>query len=166
MRPNAIVYTSGTGHTAAYAALLGEKTGLPVMTLTEASDRLSPKAPILYLGWLMGGSIQGYRKAEARYQICAVCAVGLCETGTLLEGLRHKNEIPHSIPFFTLQGGLDFTKLPLMHKLMLKMLIRALRKRKHPTAGDTRMLDLLLEGGNFVSEANLREVLTWFRRGV
>ena len=33
MRPNAIVYTSNTGYTAQYAALLGKKTALPVYSL-------------------------------------------------------------------------------------------------------------------------------------
>lgn len=36
MSMEAIVYTSNTGHTAAYARLLGEKTGLAVLTLDEA----------------------------------------------------------------------------------------------------------------------------------
>ena len=37
----AIVYTSNTGHTAEYAKILGEKTGLPVYALSEAAKQLS-----------------------------------------------------------------------------------------------------------------------------
>ena len=36
----AIVYTSNTGYTAEYARMLGEKTGLPVLTLNEAKKSL------------------------------------------------------------------------------------------------------------------------------
>ena len=36
----AIVYTSNAGHTAAYAKLLGDKTGLPVYALEEAVKKI------------------------------------------------------------------------------------------------------------------------------
>ena len=36
MKPSAIVYTSNTGFTARYAAMLGERTALPVYSLDEA----------------------------------------------------------------------------------------------------------------------------------
>ncbi len=38
---NAIVFTSNTGHTAKYAKILGEKTGLPVYSLKEAQKSLA-----------------------------------------------------------------------------------------------------------------------------
>ena len=40
MKPTAIVYTSGTGHTRQYALLLAEQLGLPVYTLEEAAAQL------------------------------------------------------------------------------------------------------------------------------
>ena len=49
MKPNAIVYTSNTGHTEQYAALLGNKTGLPVYPLDEAMRKLPPEEPVIYL---------------------------------------------------------------------------------------------------------------------
>ena len=73
----AIVYTSNTGYTAEYARMLGEKTGLPVLTLNEAKKSLPVRAPILYLGWLMAGSIKGCGAAIRRFSPRAVCGVGL-----------------------------------------------------------------------------------------
>ena len=40
MKPTAIVYTSGTGHTRQYALMLGEQSGLPVYSLDEANSQL------------------------------------------------------------------------------------------------------------------------------
>ncbi len=40
MKAKAIVYTSNTGYTAAYAKLLGEKTGLLVYPLSEVVKSL------------------------------------------------------------------------------------------------------------------------------
>ena len=51
----AIVYTSNTGSTAAYAKLLGEQINLPVFPLPQAKDRVPSGSEIIYLGWIMAG---------------------------------------------------------------------------------------------------------------
>lgn len=106
MKPNAIVYTSNTGYTAEYARLLGKNTGLPVYALSEAEGKLAGGNRIIYLGWLMAGSVQGYRKAAKRYHVQAVCGVGMGATGSQLQDLRKTNAFPEELPVFTLQGGL------------------------------------------------------------
>ena len=45
----AIVYTSNTGHTRAYAELLACKTGLPVYALEDAAKQLEKGASVIYL---------------------------------------------------------------------------------------------------------------------
>ena len=47
----AIVYTSNTGYTAEYARMLGEKTGLPVLTLNEAKKSLPVRFARLFYIW-------------------------------------------------------------------------------------------------------------------
>ena len=84
----AIVYTSNTGHTAEYAKILGKITGLPVYNLRESAKALSKKTEIVYLGWLFANSIKGYQKAKKKYTVCAICAVGLCDTGSALTEIR------------------------------------------------------------------------------
>lgn len=59
----AIVYMSETGHTKKYAELLGERISLPVYELNTAAKELPRGTEIIYLGWLMAGSIKGYKKA-------------------------------------------------------------------------------------------------------
>ena len=107
----AIVYTSNTGHTAKYAKILGEKTSLPVYALGEAKKQLSSGTEIIYLGWLFANGIKGYKKAAKKYKISAICAVGLCDTGTALDEVRKANALSEEIPLFTMQGGMDKTKL-------------------------------------------------------
>ena len=78
---NAIVYTSATGFTARYAALLAERPRLPAYELAQAGTALSKRAPVLYLGWLCAGGIKGLKKAAARFDVKAVCAVGMSAGG-------------------------------------------------------------------------------------
>ena len=161
---DAIVYTSNTGHTAAYAKLLGERTGLPVYTLAEAAKTLKPGAPILYMGWLKVSSVVGYKQAAKKYDVRGVCGVGLCTTGALLDEVRKAISLPEHTPLFTLQGGLDPEKLRGVNKFMIRMLTKMMSQKTDRTEGEDQMLSLLLEHGNYVCTENLSDVLAWWNK--
>lgn len=158
----AIVYTSNTGHTAQYAKMLGQKTGLPVYSLGEAAKTLQKQTEIIYLGWLFASSVKGYRKAAKNYKIAALCGVGLCDTGCLLNEVRKANSLPQEMPLFTLQGGMDHSKLRGINKFMINMLTKGLSSKTDRSKDDERMLSLIKNDGNYVSENNLSAVLKWY----
>lgn len=168
MKPNAIVYTSNTGYTRQYAALLGQKTGLPVYSLAEAREKLAPGNSILYLGWLMAGKAEGYSKAAKRYHVAALCGVGMGATGSQISDLQKTNRLPAGLPVFTLQGGFDITKLKGIYKLMMTMMVKTVGKKlsekQDPTPEEADLLDLLLHGGSRVSEEHLTAVLDWYQQ--
>lgn len=170
MKPTAIVYTSNTGFTAQYANLLGEKTGLPVFSLDSAEKSLPGGSPIVYLGWLAAGKVQGYDKAAKRFCVQALCAVGMGASGSQLEDVRKANPVPEGLPVFTLQGGFDLKRLRGVYKLMMtvmsKTVAKQLAKKPDRTADENDMLDLFRNGGNRVSSDNLAPVLAWYGEGV
>ena len=157
-----IVYTSNTGHTAEYSKMLGAKIGLPVYSLNEATKKLQKGTEIIYLGWLFANNIKGYKKATKRYKISAICAVGLCDTGTAVAEVRKANSISEETPLFTMQGGMDKTKLRGINKFMINMLTKGLSSRKERTENDERMLELLTHDKNYVSEENITAFMKWF----
>ena len=136
MRPSAIIYTSKTGHTRQYALLLGKEIDLPVYSYDEAISRLSGESPVIYLGWIHASHVKGFSDAVKRFSVCAVCGVGLCDTGTLIPEVRKATSIPEDIPVFTLQGGFDRSKLKGMDKLMISMLTKGLSAQKQRSAQD------------------------------
>ena len=73
---NAIIYTTNTGSTEQYAKLLAQKTGLPAYSFAEAKKQILAGAEVVYLGWIMAGSVKGYAAAAKCYRVCAVCGVG------------------------------------------------------------------------------------------
>ena len=158
----AIVYTSNTGHTAEYSKMLGAKIGLPVYALNEAAKKLQKGTEIIYLGWLFANNIKGYKKATKKYKISAICAVGLCDTGTAVAEVRKANSISEETPLFTMQGGMDKTKLRGINKFMINMLTKGLSSRKERTENDERMLELLTHDKNYVSEENITTFMKWF----
>ena len=57
---DAIIYTTNTGSAERYAELLAQETRLPVYSFAEAKKQVFFKLNIIYLGWIMVGSIKGY----------------------------------------------------------------------------------------------------------
>ena len=168
MKPNAIVFTSNTGYTRQYAVLLGQKTGLPVYALDEAREKLAPGNHILYLGWLMAGTVKGYAQAAKRYHVEAVCGVGMGATGCELSEVRKTSRIPEEMPLFTLQGGFDLQRLHGVYRLMMNIMAKTAGKgladKQNRTPEEDDMLDMMLHGGSRVSEEYLTGVLEWYRK--
>jgi len=155
---DAIIYTSNSGTTGQYAKLLGERLGVTVCSLKD-SHLLPKNSEIIYLGWIMAGSVKGYKKAAARFRIKAVCGVGMGRCGSQTTEIRKNNSIPDEVGVFTLQGGFDISKLHGVYKLMMLMMKntagKALADKKDRTDEENDMLDLMLNGGSRVKAENL-----------
>lgn len=161
----AILYTSGTGTTAQYAKMLGEKTGLPVCPLQSASS-VPLGADIIYMGWVMASGVRGYKQAAKRYHVRAVCGVCMGETGSQIPEVRKQNTIADDIPVFTMRGGFDMNKLHGIYKVMMSVMKKTagkkLAQKTDRTPDEDVMLNMLLHGGNYVAESNLQAVLDWY----
>ena len=160
----AIVYTSNTGHTEAYAKILSEKTGLPMYSLKDAAKKLQKNTEVIYLGWLFANSVKGYKKCSKKFSVSAVCAVGLCDTGTAVSEVRKANKISDELPLFTMQGGMDKQKLNSGYRFGINMLTKAVAGKKNPTEEDKRMLYLLTNDKDYVSEENTEDFINWYNK--
>ena len=163
---NAILYTTNTGSTERYAKLLAQETGLPVCSLAEAKTAVPAGAEVIYLGWIMAGSVKGYAAAAKRYRVRAVCGVGMGQTGTQTDSVRKKSGIPADVPLFTLQGNFDVKKLHGVYRPMMEIMVKtagkSLAEKKDRTPEEDDMLDMMLHGGERVKEENLSTVLDWY----
>ena len=162
----AIVYTSNTGSTEQYAKLLGQETGLPVYSLTDAKQALKSDTRILYLGWIMADAIQGYADAAKRYRVPMVCAVGMEPAGKE-QTLREKNGIPQDAALYPLQGGYLPDRLRGVQKLMMRMITGSMAKtlaaKANRTPEEDDLLELIRHGGSRVSLEKLATPLQWCR---
>lgn len=168
MKPSAILYQSNTGYTRQYALMLGEKTGLPVYSLDEAEEKLPRWNPVIFLGWLMAGKVQGYARAARCYHVEAVCGVGMGAAGSQLEDVRRANAFPAQLPVFTLQGGFDMERLHGIYGLMMRLMGRVvgqkLARKAERTPEEEDMLTLFTQGGSRVSEQQLDGVCAWYQQ--
>ena len=139
---------------------------LPAYSLAEAKKHVFAGAEVIYLGWIMAGSVKGYAEAAKRYRVRAVCAVGMGQTGTQTDSVRKKSAVPANIPLFTLQGNFDVKKLhgiyrPMM-EIMVKTVGKALAEKSDRTPEEDDMLDMTRCGGERVKAENLSAVLDWY----
>ena len=161
-----IIYTTNTGSAERYARLLSQETGLPACSLAEAKKKVPSGAEIIYLGWIMAGSVKGYAEAAKRFRVRAVCGVGMGQTGTQTDSVRKKTAVPANIPLFTLQGSFGVKKLHGVYRPMMEIMVRtagkALAEKTDRTPEEDDMLDMMLHGGQRVRPENLRAVLDWY----
>ncbi len=162
MKPTAIVFSSNTGFTERYAKMFAEKTGLPFYSFADAKQKPAKGTSVIYFGWIMAGTVVDYKKAAKIYDIAAVCGVSLAPTGVLEDNVRRNCRIPENIPVFTVQGGMDHGKLRGGYGFGIKMLIKIMSVKKNRTEEDDAMLELLIKGGDYVSEENLANILGWY----
>ena len=162
----AIIYTSNTGSTARYAKMRANELNLPVYSAEDAKREVPAGAEIIYLGWIMAGGIKGYSQAAKRYRVCAVCGVGMGQSGTQIEEIRLKNKISNDIPAFTLQGNFDLKKLHGVYRFMMNIMVKtagkALANKADRTPEEDDMLNMLAGDGNRVQIENLKPVIDWY----
>lgn len=163
---DAIVYRSCTGHTQAYAQMLGAALGLKVYELSHA-QALRQGAQIIYMGWLRAGEVVGYKKAAARYQVACLCGVGMAGPRLNQVGDIKKRHQLTQLPVFYLQGGLEMDKLKGPYKWMLGMLQKSMRKtlegKAQRTPEEDDILALIKQGGSRVKEENLTPIINWYK---
>lgn len=164
----AIIFTSETGYTEKYAQILSKKIGFPAYELSQSKALLSELDEVIYMGWLMAGSVQGYKAAAKHYKIIAVCAVGMGpEWDGIIEETKKKCGLTDT-PVFYLQGGFDMKKLHGVYKLMMKMMKSIVGKKiatkPEKTPQEMMMLDALENGADFVKEENLAPLIDFITK--
>ena len=152
-----IVYESNTGHTENYANMLAEKLNLECIPLKQYKI---DNEPIIFLGWIFANNIQGYKKISGKTNIKCTIAVGMTQADrqNISEIVKINNV---SEKFFYLQGGLDYTRLKGIKKIMLKMVAKSVIKENRPE--DKELIDIFINGGNFVKEENLSEIVEFIK---
>lgn len=166
-----IVYQSNAGHTKKYAELLSKETGIPHYSVNEAKVKVPSGSDIIFMGWLMAGNIISFNKTKKRYNIKAVCAVGMSgmeSTEKIVSDTVVKYRIP-SDRIFYLQGGLESYKLKGIYKLMAKAMENSIAKLEHKQVKSFEEIEMenLIKsggGGDCVSKENLQKVINWCKK--
>lgn len=154
----AIVYNSNTGHTEEYAKILSEKINVPYYDIKTIRKELRQNDEIIYLGWICASRICGINKVTKKYKVKCCGAVGAYAFDEkYIQEIKKGNKL--EIPLFYLRGGINYKKLKGIKKKVFQMFGNAMEKENRPE--NRELINLLKNGGNYVSEKNLEQLITY-----
>lgn len=155
-----IIYSTNAGSTERYAKMLAEKLSCEAVNITKAGD-IDSNEDVIFMSWVMAGTLQNYAAAKEKLNIKAVCAVGMFSTADKLPEVKEKNGITEEL--FLLPGAFNLNKLSGMYKMMMgmamKMIKAKLKESDDPKAKE--IAEKFEEGFDFVSEENLQKVIEY-----
>lgn len=171
MDKKVIVYGSRYGTTERYARALAELTGIEAVPYDAAGD-LSAYDTIIYFGGLYAGGVLGLAKtvgqlAQAKHLI--IVTVGLADPMDKTNTDHIKASLQKQLPpelyaraeIFHLRGGIDYSRLTLKHKTMMKLLYESVKKRppEQQNAETRAMIDTYGQVVDFVDLSALDAVV-------
>ncbi|MBR2589811.1 MAG: hypothetical protein IKE65_02695 [Clostridia bacterium] len=160
-----IIYESDSGFTKRYAEAFAQKTGLECHSLYMARIKVKKHSDVIFFGRVMQNEIDGFKKARKKYNILALCPVGLrMPTNAVIEEIAEKNELNENLPkLFYLRGGFDPEQNQGLEKTLINLIISDLEsKGEDLNAVDAQYLSDLQNGADYVNEENLAALLDWY----
>lgn len=156
MKKYNIVYVSKYGFTKRYAMMVAEKLGVKAYTLKEAKKELGKAESIIFMAGICNNRLNDLKKVQKKYDIKAVCAVGMSfYRETLPELIRIVNGFDEDFPVFYAQGGLDPKKVSKIERFLLNVSLAQYGQIQNPTEEDRKTLDMLGTAADYVSEEKL-----------
>ena len=139
----AVIYTSQTGFTKRYAEWISEKANADIFELEEAQKKeasfFDSYDAVIYAGWCMAGKVVKSnwffdKAANLKGKKLAIVAVGASpnanpQVDEAMAALLTEEQKQY-IKVFYCQGGINYDKMKLSSKLMMKMYSSVLKKSK------------------------------------
>lgn len=141
-----IIYGSYYGSTKRYAEKLSQLTSIPVTNYKKVKD-LSKYETIIYLGGLYAGGVVGLKrtiKYIPKNANLSIITVGIADvskqqnTNNIKKSVEKQisNTFYKQLNIFHLRGDLDYKKLNLKHRLMMKALYTSLKNKPNDKLTD------------------------------
>lgn len=171
-----IVYQSKYGSTAKYAGWLAEELGCGIVCKKSLNiEMLQKYNTIIYGGALYAGNISGISLITKNWEIIkdkniAVFTVGLAnplitEQFASVISKNFTNEQKRHIKIFHLRGAINYTKLSIIHKIMLSMHIHSLKKKAENGLDSEEKAMLETYGGvvDFSDRAGIKQITEYIK---
>ena len=165
-----VVFNSKTGFTRKYAEWIAQELGCKAMSVKQAN--YSDCDVVLYGGWIMANKIAGLDKIKSNQTIRAkkliVYATGLTGMSDTEEIEKIKNanlteSEQKDIPFYYFEGGINYEKMGLLSKSMLKMLYKSLAKKQDRTEKETNMMKSLESSVDHSDRVNIKPLIDYVK---
>lgn len=177
MNNTIVIYESKYGHTARYANWIAESLSCPLLERQKVtSSDLENADTIIYGGGLYAGGVSGIKLLTENWEL--ICNKKIAVFTCCLASPKEPVNVAHireaiaqvlpadmfeKITLFHLQGGIDYSRLSLVHKAMMGMLRKMLLKKPENelTSEDKQLLETYGRVVDFCSKESIGEVVEW-----
>ena len=134
-----IIYASKYGNTRKYAEELSEKTGIKAVDFKKVKN-INNYDTVVFLGSVFASRLVGlkktFKKLSSAGKEIIIVSVGVADpmveenTDLLKKGIKSQvsDEIFENAKFFHLRGGIDYSKMGFIDKMLLKILYNQIKK--------------------------------------
>ena len=169
-----IIYGSHYGTTKQYAEELSKRTDIKVIFFKNVNQQINDYDTIIYLGGLYAGGVLGMSKTLKKLHNISgkkiiIATVGLSDPTDEVNKNNIRNNIKSQIPkevfekakIFHLRGGIDYSKLNLVHKTMMKLLYNAVKNlpEEKQTAENRAMTETYNKKVDFIDFSALDKII-------
>lgn len=150
-----IIYESGTGFTAQYAAWIAEELQCESVALKSAKAvNLADYDQVIFGGWMCAGKVMGYEKFKALpVKNVVLYAVGMAPSvPEVAEKIIADNGFDAE-SFFYFEGGYRPEKVNFIMRAMMKMLKKSIEKKPEKTEEDLYIIKTFHGADNAKKEA-------------
>lgn len=169
-----VIYTSQTGFTKRYAEWIAQGAGADCLELSAAKKKdLTAYETIIYGGWACAGSIRkiGWFKRNtdrwADKKLIAFCVGASPADSPEVEQALSQNfneaELKQ-VRVFYCPGGLNYTKMSVLSKLMMKMLIVMLKAKKDKTEAEQEKIRMISSSYDISDKKYITPILDCLER--
>lgn len=180
MRKTAVVYQSKYGSTEKYARWISEALSCDLFQRNSIRiEDLISYDTIIYGGGLYAGGVSGvdllirnFDKLSGKNIILFTC--GLADpadkenTDHIKASLKKvfTHQMEEQIKIFHLRGGIDYSKLGLVHKAMMSMLHKMMTKKDYDTLRneDKEMIDTYGKTVDFTDKASISPIVSYVQQ--
>ena len=150
-----VIYESGTGFTAQYAAWIAEELQCESVALKNAKTvNLADYDQVIFGGWMCAGKVMGYDKfIKLNAKNVVLFAVGMAPSVPEVANKIIADNGFDAERFFYLEGGYRPEKVNFIMRTMMKMLKKSIEKKPEKTEEDLYIIKTFNGADNAKKEA-------------
>lgn len=168
-----VVYKSKYGYTEKYAKFIAKNLDCDLFDVKDINpSSLKNYDTIIYGGGLYAGTISGISFITKNFSLIQNKKVIVFTVGLLHENMENINksidkifesDLKNKISFFHLRGGINYKKLSMVHKIMMKGLYKFLSKKdpNELTDEDKQILEIYGKELDFTKEESAIDIINF-----
>lgn len=169
-----VIYNSQTGFTKRYAQWIAQTIKADCIEYSKAKNmNMDNCDAIVFGGWAVAGSIsklKWFKKNISRWsdkKLVAFCVGASPIENPEIELTLPKNftdEELKAVKWFYCPGGLDYEKMPLTSKTMMKMFVKVLNSKKDKTEADIEQIKMMSSSYDISDIKYIEPIINYINR--